>query len=114
MGISSRFDENYSVRVGSRSVNGAPGQIFVKHKRYINTGREDPSVGASSIFWAEFDQQGVRTGVVGELIDNGPVVLTGSYLRRRLREDYGRIVEFLSHNRGRYSFPITLPDGTRA
>jgi len=106
---SSRFDERFSIRIGKRG-------DFEKdrHNRYINTDWVHPPDAASSLFWAEFDSKGEPTGVSGEIIDNCQVVLTGGYMRRRVREAYANKIEFLSHNRGRYRFRITLPDGSFA
>jgi hypothetical protein len=99
--IISIFDENFSVGVGTKG-------------RYINYMTVCPSEGASSLFWAEFDSDGEPTGLQGEIIDSCIIPLSGPYRRRRIREDYDKMVRFHSQNRGRYEFQIRLPDGSVA
>jgi|SRR3989338_11621428 len=100
MSLPSHFNE-FSIPVGGKG-------------RYITTESSHPSEGSSSIFWFEFERSSEWTGLQGELIDNCILPLCGSYLRRRIREDYHNKIEFMRKNRGRYRHQIKLPDGSIA
>jgi len=99
--LGSEFDEEFSIRVGKRG-------------RYINTTTDYPPEGAAILSWWEMDVKRERTGLQGMILDNCCVSLSGSYLRKRVREDYDKQIELMKKHRGRHTYSVKLPDGSIA